>query len=59
MTQRRMKTCKYGDAVEYQWSPSPLGILLLKSIPPWAFCLTVGVEQGQDLFGDVRILSTC
>ncbi len=34
-------------------------ILSSKSIPPWAFCLTNGVEQDQEIFDDVRILFPC
>jgi hypothetical protein len=34
-------------------------ILPFESIPPWAFCLTVGVEQGQEIFGNARILFPC
>ncbi len=35
------------------------GFSLQKSIPPWAFCLAVGVDQDLEMFGDSRILSTC
>ena len=35
------------------------GFSLQKSIPPWAFCLAVGVDRGPEMFGDARILSTC
>ena len=34
-------------------------ILSFESIPPWAFCLTAGMEQGQEMFDDARILFPC
>ena len=47
------ESCRMGaPALEYRFS-------LQESIPPWAFCLTVGVGQGQELFGDARILFPC
>ncbi len=39
--------------------PQSNKILPFESIPPWAFCLTAGMEQGQEMFDDARILFPC